>query len=91
MKFSNPLNPMIFKDNFKDNWNCAEKSESPIIFKEIFERNEIDIEFEKKLKEYINFIVDMREREALDILQNMKYTILKDRIPFILENLADNN
>lgn len=77
--------------NFKDNWNCAEKSESQIIFKEIFEHNEIDIEFEKKLEEYINFILDMRERKALDTLRNMKYTILKDRIPSILENLADNN
>ena len=91
MKFSNPSNPMNFKDNFKDNWNCAENLESPIIFKEIFERNEIDIEFEKKLEEYINFILDMRERKALDTLRNMKYTILKDRIPSILENLADNN
>ncbi len=62
-----------------------------MIFREIFERNEIDIEFEKKLEEYINFILDMRERKALDTLQNMKYTILKDRIPSILENLADNN
>ena len=77
--------------NFKDNLDYAEESEPPMIFKEMFEHNEIDIEFEKKLKEYINFIVDMREREALDILRNMKYTILKDRIPFILENLADDN
>lgn len=91
MKFSNPLNPMNFKDNFKYDWEYAEKSEPQMIFKEIFERNEIDIEFEKKLEEYINFILDMRERKALDTLRNMKYTILKDRIPSILENLADNN
>ena len=83
---------MNFKDNFKYDLEYAEKSEQhPMIFKEIFERSEIDIEFEKKLEEYINFILDMRERKALDTLRNMKYTILKDRIPSILENLADNN
>lgn len=66
---------------------------NPMSFKDIFEpkENEIDIIFEKKLKEYIDFIHEMREKKALDKLQNMKYTILKERLPSILENLANNN